>query len=110
MGREGVSAPIFGATRLEQLEEAIEATDVELDAPNRQVAGSRLQAALAPDGTTLKAKRLLELGSIHVDLVTHRGIRVAGLFDDPGGRDRGIAHDVLDRPSNCSGTSPFPSP
>ncbi|MGY6708841.1 MAG: aldo/keto reductase [Rhizobiaceae bacterium] len=32
MGREGVSAPIFGATKIEQLDEAIKATEVELDA------------------------------------------------------------------------------
>lgn len=31
MGRAGVSAPIFGATKLEQLEEAIKATEVRLD-------------------------------------------------------------------------------
>jgi len=44
MGREGVSAPIFGATRMEQLEEAINAADVELDARTAK----SLEAAYKP--------------------------------------------------------------
>ena len=84
MGREGegVSAPIFGATRLEQLEEAIEATDVELDARTVKSLGSRLQARV-PRWTRLRPRDYWSLGRSMSNLVTHRGIPCRGSLRRP---------------------------